>query len=310
MRSIIDLPILNTYYLVVPPLQNGDQSFYQSFDSSKYVDHFPGSFRRLFPYSYLPFIPQIPSFCLEQQSLPIQSSSIPPVDCTTSFYQRYADSHSSSSFPGYSDSFLSGQKIRPQDFIFLGENSLTQQGLVSESLFESSSVSVSENSYCSPIFTTARSFEFSSGRCSTWSPSHSTTSILSTPALAPSSSELGLSNSDYSSGLVSSSSMVDCSRKRFERPTSVLPSPKSDFVHGCLQSRLWNLSGRSFSLGSMDSRSSEGAHQFPRNEGSSSCTVSFPVPSAEQVSCSCIGQHHSCCIFEESRRNSLLQTTF
>lgn len=200
------------------------------------------------------------------------------------------------------------KKIRPQDF--LGENSLTQQGLVSESLFESSSVSVSENSYCSPIFTTARSFEFSSGRCSTWSPSHSTTSILSTPALAPSSSELGLSNSDYSSGLVSSSSMVDCSRERFESPTSVLPSPKSDFVHGFLQSRLGNLSGRSFSLGSMDSRSSEGAHQFPRNEGSSSCTVSFPVPSAEQVSCSCIGQHHSCCIFEESRRNSLLQTTF
>lgn len=73
VRPIIDLPILNTYYLVVPPLQNGDQSFYQSFDSSKYVDHFPGSFRCLFPYSYLPFIPQIPSFCLGQQSLPIQS---------------------------------------------------------------------------------------------------------------------------------------------------------------------------------------------------------------------------------------------
>jgi hypothetical protein len=33
-------------------------------------------------------------------------------------------------------------------------------GKVSESLFESSSVSVSENSYCSPIFTTAKSFEF------------------------------------------------------------------------------------------------------------------------------------------------------
>jgi hypothetical protein len=75
------------------PLQNGDQSFYQSFDSSRYVDHFPGSFRRLFPYSYLPFIPQIPSVCLGQQSLPIQSSSIRHVDCT-SFYQRYAGSYS------------------------------------------------------------------------------------------------------------------------------------------------------------------------------------------------------------------------
>jgi hypothetical protein len=91
------------------PLQNGDQSFYQSFDSSRFVDHFPGSFRLLFPYSYLPFIPQIPSVCLGQQSLPIQSSSIRPVDCTTSFYQSYAGSHSSSSFPSYSDSFLHGR---------------------------------------------------------------------------------------------------------------------------------------------------------------------------------------------------------
>ena len=65
------------------PFQNGDQSFYQSFDSSRYVDHFPWSFRRLFPYSYLPFIPEIPSVCLGQQSLPIR-----PVDCTTSFCRQ------------------------------------------------------------------------------------------------------------------------------------------------------------------------------------------------------------------------------
>ena len=95
------------------PLQNGDQSFYQSFDSSRFVDHFPGSFRLLFPYSYLPFILQIPSVCLGQQSLPIQSSSIRPVDCTTSFYQSYAGSHSSSSYPSYSDSFLYGRLSTP-----------------------------------------------------------------------------------------------------------------------------------------------------------------------------------------------------
>ena len=72
------------------------------------MDHFPGTFRRLFPYSYLPFILQIPSVCLGQHSLPIQSSSIRPVNCNTSFYQCYTGSHSSSSFPGYSDiKFLS-----------------------------------------------------------------------------------------------------------------------------------------------------------------------------------------------------------
>jgi hypothetical protein len=39
---------------------------------------------------------------------------------------------------------------------------------------------------------------------------------------------------------------------------------------------LGSLSGRSSSLGSMNSRSSEGAHQFPRNEGSLLAKHSFP----------------------------------
>ena len=226
--------------------------------------------------------------------------------------EKHQCSHQTVSLSGVSHLM---EKVRPNSFSGLHLSrrtfpystglSSSSTGKVSESLFESSSVSVSENSYCSPIFTTARSFEFSSGRCSTWSPSHSTTSFLSTPTTASQDWDfpVPIIHQDF----VSLSSMVDCSKERFERPTSVLPSPKSNFVHGCLQSRLGSLSGRSSSLGSMDSRSSEGAHQFPRNE-SSSCTVSSTVPSTEQVSCSCIGQHHNGCIFAESRRNSLLQT--
>ena len=83
------------------------------------------------------------------------------------------------------DSF-SGLHLCRRTFPYSTGLSSSSTGKVSESLFESSSVSVSENSYCSPIFTTARSFKFFSGRCSTWSPSHSTTSCLSTPTLAPS----------------------------------------------------------------------------------------------------------------------------
>ncbi|VDI47075.1 Hypothetical predicted protein [Mytilus galloprovincialis] len=101
-------------------------------------------------------------------------------------------------------------------------HSSTSSGKVSESLFKNSSVSISKNSHCSPVFTTARSLKFSSRCCSTWSPSHSTSSILSTPTLAPSYTELGVSSSNHSSGIVSSFGLVDFSSKRFERPTSVL----------------------------------------------------------------------------------------
>ncbi|VDI27842.1 Hypothetical predicted protein [Mytilus galloprovincialis] len=102
-----------------------------------------------------------------------------------------------------------------------------------------------KNSYCSPVFTTARSLEFTSGCCSTWSPSHSTSSILSTSTLAPSYTGLGISSFNHSSSeIVSSFGLVDFSSKRFERPTSVLSSSKSDSVHRCLQPRsgsLWKV---------------------------------------------------------------------
>ena len=216
---------------------------------------------------------------------------------------------------GFLISWKKPDLIPSQDFIFLGEHFLTQQGLVLPPQEKFQNLCSRVHLFLSQKTVTSRQFSQLLGLLNSLAdvvplgrlhirPLH----FLSTPTLASSFSGLGLSSSDYSSGLVSPSSMVDCSRERFERPTSVLPSSKSNFVHGCLQSRLGSLSGRSSSLGSMDSRSSDGAHQFLRNEGSSSCTVSFPVHSTEQVSCSCIGQHHSDCIFTESRRNSLLQT--
>ncbi|CAG2229445.1 unnamed protein product [Mytilus edulis] len=308
------------------PFQNGDQSFNKSFYSSRYVDNIPGPDGRLFSCPSLPFIPQIPSVCLEQKGLPVQGSPFWSVNCTTSFHQTYAGSNCSPSFTGYSDSFLPGrltdqgtfsretlsqyrcshqiaalsgvshflEKVGPHSVSGLyfprrtlpysSVHSSTSSGKVSESLFKNSSVSISKNSHCSPVFTTARSLKFSSRCCSTWSPSHSTSSILSTPTLAPSYTELGVSSSNHSSGIVSSFGLVDFSSKRFERPTSVLSSPKSDSVHRCLQPQLGSLSGRSFQCQEWDSRSFEGTHQHTRNEGSASCPVSFSVPTAEQIS--------------------------
>ncbi|CAG2190289.1 unnamed protein product [Mytilus edulis] len=159
-----------------------------------------------------------------------------------------------------------------------------------------------KNSYCSPVFTTARSLEFTSGCCSTWSPSHSTSSILSTSTLAPSYTGLKISSSNHSSGIVSSFGLVDFLSKRFKRPTSVLSSSKSNFVHRCLQPRLGSLSGRSFSV-----RSFEGTHQHTRNEGGSSCSVSFSVPTAEQISGPSNGQHHCGGLIAKPRGNSLLR---
>ncbi|VDI49919.1 Hypothetical predicted protein [Mytilus galloprovincialis] len=120
----------------------------------------------LFSCSSLPFIPQIPSVCLEQKGLPIQGSPFWSVNCTTSLYQTHAGSNCSPSFTGYSDSFLPGRLtdqgtfsretlsqyrcshqiaalslgfliswkksdlIPSQDFIFLGEHYLTHQCIV------------------------------------------------------------------------------------------------------------------------------------------------------------------------------------
>ncbi|VDI63552.1 Hypothetical predicted protein [Mytilus galloprovincialis] len=89
MRPVIDLSILNFLY-DYSPFQNGDQSFNKSFYSSRYVDNIPGSDGRLFSCSSLPFIPQIPSVCLEQKGLPIQGSPFWSVNCTTSLYQTHA----------------------------------------------------------------------------------------------------------------------------------------------------------------------------------------------------------------------------
>ena len=308
------------------PFQNGDQSFNKSFYSSRYVDNIPGPDGRLFSCPSLPFIPQIPSVCLEQKGLPVQGSPFWSVNCTTSLYQTHAGSNCSPSFTGYSDSFLPGrltdqgtfsretlsqyrcshqiaalsgvshflEKVGPHSVSGLyfprrtlpysSVHSSTSSGKVSESLFKNSSVSISKNSHCSPVFTTARSLKFSSRCCSTWSPSHSTSSILSTPTLAPSYTELGVSSSNHSSGIVSSFGLVDFSSKRFERPTSVLSSSKSDSVHRCLQPRLGSLSGRSFSVRSVDSRFFEGTHQHTRNKGSSSCTVSISILTVQQIS--------------------------
>ncbi|VDI27461.1 Hypothetical predicted protein [Mytilus galloprovincialis] len=184
------------------PFQNGDQSFNKSFYSSRYVDNIPGPDGRLFSCSSLPFIPQIPSVCLEQKGLPIQGSPFWSVNCTTSLYQTHAGSNCSPSFTGYSDSFLPGrltdqgtfsretlsqyrcshqiaalsgvshflEKVGPHSVSGLyfprrtlpysSVHSSTSSGKVSESLFKNSSVSISKNSYCSPVFTTARSLEF------------------------------------------------------------------------------------------------------------------------------------------------------
>ncbi|CAG2254049.1 unnamed protein product [Mytilus edulis] len=190
---------------------------------------------------------------------------------------------------GFLISWKKSDLIPSQDFIFLGEHYLTHQCIVRPPQEKFQNLCSKIHLFLSQKTVTARQFsqllgllKFSSRCCSTWSPSHSTSSILSTPTLAPSYTELGVSSSNHSSGIVSSFGLVDFSSKRFERPTSVLSSPKSDSVHRCLQPRLGSLSGRSFSVRSVDSRSFEGTHQHTRNEGSASCPVSFSVPTAEQ----------------------------
>ncbi|VDI32138.1 Hypothetical predicted protein [Mytilus galloprovincialis] len=69
------------------------------------------------------------------------------------------------------------------------------------------------------LLTAPLAFEFTSGCCSTLSPSHSTSSILSTSTVAPSYTGLGISRFNHSSGIVFSFGLVDFSSKRFERPT-------------------------------------------------------------------------------------------
>ena len=107
MRPVIDVSILNSYLIVPHFTMETNRSirasilpgmWTTSLDLSDVYFHIPicHSYRR-----YLRFV------C--DNSVPIQSSSIRPVDCTTSFYQSYAGSHSSSSYPSYSDSFLHGR---------------------------------------------------------------------------------------------------------------------------------------------------------------------------------------------------------
>ncbi|CAG2215350.1 unnamed protein product [Mytilus edulis] len=253
MRPVIDLSILNSY-MIIPHFKMETNRSIRASILPGYSDSFlPGR------------LTDQGTFSRETLSQYRCSHQIVSLSGVSHFLEKVGP-HS-----------VSGLYFPRRTLPYSSVHSSTSSGKVSESLFKNSSVSISKNSYCSPVFTTARSLEFTSGCCSTWSPSHSTSSILSTSTLAPSYTGLGISSSNHSSGIVSSFGLVDFSSKRFERPTSVLSSSKSDSVHRCLQPRLGSLSGRSFSVRSVDSRSFEGTHQHTRNEGSSSCTVSFSV---------------------------------
>ncbi|CAG2225341.1 unnamed protein product [Mytilus edulis] len=110
--------------------------------------------------------------------------------------------------------------------------------------------------------------------------------------------------SSIAPGTVSSFGLLVFSNKWFERPTSVLSSSKLDFVHRCLQLR----SGRSFSFGSLNSRSFEGTYQHTRNEGSFSCTVSFSVPTEEKSLVLTSDNTHSGGLFAKPMGKSMLRT--
>ncbi|VDI09351.1 Hypothetical predicted protein [Mytilus galloprovincialis] len=244
MRPVIDLSILNSY-MIIPHFKMETNRSIRASILPGYSDSF------------------LPGRLTDQGTFSRETLS------------QYRCSHQIASLSGVSHFLekvgphsVSGLYFPRRTLPYSSVHSSTSSGKVSESLLKNSSVSISKNSYCSPVFTTARSLEFTSGCCSTWSPSHSTSSILSTSTLAPSYTGLGISSSNHSSGIVSSFGLVDFSSKRFERPTSVLSSSKSDSVHRCLQPRLGSLSGRSFSVRSVDSRSFEGTHQHTRNEGS------------------------------------------
>jgi hypothetical protein len=200
MRPVIDLSILITY-LVVPHFKMETNRSIRasilpgmwttSLDLSDAYFHIPicHSYRR-----YLRFVWD--NRVYQFRALPFGMS--------TALVFTNVMQAAIASFPGYSDSFLPErlsdqgtlsretlsqhrcshhtvslfgvshlmEKVRPDSFSgrtfpYSTGLSSSSTGKVSESLFESSSVSVSENSYFSPIFTTARSFEFSSGRCFT-----------------------------------------------------------------------------------------------------------------------------------------------
>ncbi|VDI33864.1 Hypothetical predicted protein, partial [Mytilus galloprovincialis] len=107
MRPAIDLSILKLSYY--SPFQNGNQRVNQSFNPSRNVEYFSGSFRCLFQHSYFPYLKEIPSLRLEQQSFPVQGSPFWPVYSPIGFYQNHAGSYSSPTFPVYTDSFLPGR---------------------------------------------------------------------------------------------------------------------------------------------------------------------------------------------------------
>ncbi|VDI04282.1 Hypothetical predicted protein [Mytilus galloprovincialis] len=165
MRPVIDLSILNFLY-DYSPFQNGDQSFNKSFYSSRYVDNIPGPDGRLFSCSSLPFIPQIPSAIQIHSYLDdslIKELSPEKLYLNTDVVIRLLLSL------GFLISWKKSDLIPSQDFIFLGEHYLTRQCIVRppqekfQNLCSKIHLFLSQkNSYCSPVFTTARSLEFTS----------------------------------------------------------------------------------------------------------------------------------------------------
>ncbi|VDI54756.1 Hypothetical predicted protein [Mytilus galloprovincialis] len=197
MRPVIDLSILNSY-MIIPHFKMETNRSIRASILPGYSDSFlPGR------------LTDQGTFSRETLSQYRCSHQIAALSGVSHFLEKVGP-HS-----------VSGLYFPRRTLPYSSVHSSTSSGKVSESLFKNSSVSISKNSYCSPVFTTARSLEFTSGCCSTWSPSHSTSSILSTSTLAPSYTGLGISSSNHSSGIVSSFGLVDFSSKRFERPTSV-----------------------------------------------------------------------------------------
>ncbi|CAG2215354.1 unnamed protein product [Mytilus edulis] len=191
--------------------------------------------------------------------------------------------------------FISWKKsdlIPSQDFIFLGEHYLTRQCIVRPPQEKFQNLCSKIRLFLSQKTVTARQFSQLLGLLNSLADVVPLLQFYLHQHWLTATQDWEFPVPIINQELFPSFGLVDFSSKRFERPTSVLSSSKSDSVHRCLQPRLGSLSGRSFSVRSVDSRSFEGTHQHTRNEGSSSCTVSFSVPTAEQISGSSNGQHH------------------
>ena len=177
------------------------------------------------------------------------------------------------------------------------------RGEIYKTMSENTFIPDGSISHSTSILATSGSIELS-GRCnSIGTTSHSSASVLSAQVMDCSFTRMGSIDSNHSA-FISTPSMVVSTGKCNEGPMSVPSSSQSNIIHRCLHPRLGSISGGSYNLGSLESRSFGRAYQCIGNESSSVCTESFPNVSKESVCHSGHGQHNSCSLSQESGRNS------